>query len=309
MTKPMGQRLTFSWKALLVAAAFGSIPMPIIFGQIVHSRLTEESARASKSIIESANAFSSDMLQTAEGQPKLEPGFEVATIKPVENGPETPRFITVQGTNRFVVKDYNLKRLIAAAYDMNPETISGGPTWVESDYYDIQALTPGQGRPSHDQQMAMLQKLLADRFKLIFHRERKEFSIYALETTKDGPKLKATTFSTSDPSSVGPGMVYPQRIVMPAKNATMNDFTSLLQRAILDRPVVDRTGLTGRYDFSLEWAPDETQFGGELPAASANAPSPPLFEAVQQQLGLKLEPRKGPVSTIVVDQVEHPTPN
>lgn len=104
-------------------------------------------------------------------------------------------------------------------------------------------------------------------------------------------------------------MVYPQKIVMPARNATMSDFASLLQRAVLDRPVVDMTGLTGRYDLSLEWAPDETQFGGELPAASADAPSPPLFTAVQQQLGLKLEARKGPVSAIVIDKAEHPTPN
>lgn len=287
MASRMGQRLTLSRKILLTITAFGSIAAPITFGQVTNNRAPSN--------------------KNAALPPKQ--GFEVATIKPTENGPKTPRFIKLDGTNRFVVRDYNLKLLIAAAYNMNPKTISGGPAWIESDYYDILALTPGQTRPSRDEQMAMLRKLLEDRFKLSFHREQKEFSIYALEIAKDGPNLKPTSLSPTDPSSVGPGMVYPQKIVMPARNATMNDFASLLQRAILDRPVVDMTGLTGRYDFSLEWAPDETQFGGELPAASADAPSPPLFEAVQQQLGLKLDARRGPVSAIVIDQVEHPSPN
>jgi bla regulator protein blaR1 len=288
MTNHTGQRLTLGRKMLLIGTAFASITMPIVFGQVAQSHLLKASG---------------------EAQPLPQQGFEVATIKPVENGPKTPRFIKFEGMNRFTVRDYNLKLLIAAAYNMNPKTISGGPAWVESDYYDILALTPGQVRPSHDEQMGMLRKLLADRFKLTFDREQKELSVYVLELAKDGPKLKATTLTTSDPSSVGPGMVYPQKIVMPARNATMNDFASLLQRAILDRPVVNMTGLTGRYDFSLEWAPDETQFGGQLPAASADAPSPPLFQAVQQQLGLRLDPRKGPVSAIVIDQVDHPSPN
>ena len=287
MTSHTGQRLTLSRKVMLTVAAFGSVAVPIIFGQAANSHTVP--------------------VQDATLPSKQ--SFEVATIKPVENGPKTPRFIKFEGTNRFVVRDYNLKLLIAAAYNMNPKTISGGPDWIESDYYDILALTPGQTSPSRDAQMAMLRKLLEDRFKLTFHREQKEFSIYALEVTKDGSKLKATSLSPTDPSSVGPGMVYPQKIVMPAHNATMNDFASLLQRAVLDRPVVDMTGLTGRYDFSLEWAPDESQFGGELPAASADAPSPPLFQAVQQQLGLKLDARKGPVAAIVIDRVEHPTPN
>jgi uncharacterized protein (TIGR03435 family) len=83
----------------------------------------------------------------------------------------------------------------------------------------------------------------------------------------------------------------------------------LLQRAILDRPVVDKTGLSGWYDFDLEWAPDETQFGGGLPPASEGSQSPPLFEAIQQQLGLKLEATRGPVAALVVDQAERPSAN
>jgi uncharacterized protein (TIGR03435 family) len=104
-------------------------------------------------------------------------------------------------------------------------------------------------------------------------------------------------------------VVYPQRIVLPARNATMGDFSSLLQRAILDRPVVDKTGLSGRYDFDLEWAPDETQFGGDVPAASAEAPAAPLFTAIQQQLGLRLVATRGPVDALIVDKAERPSAN
>jgi uncharacterized protein (TIGR03435 family) len=89
----------------------------------------------------------------------------------------------------------------------------------------------------------------------------------------------------------------------------MGDFASLLQRAILDRPVVDKTGLSGRYDFDLEWAPDETQFGGEGPKTPEDAPSPPLFSAIQQQLGLRLVATRGPVDALIVDKAERPSAN
>jgi uncharacterized protein (TIGR03435 family) len=248
------------------------------------------------------------LAQSPAPRPKFD-AFEVATVKPVDSGPKSGRFIIMQGTNRFVEKDYTLKGLIAAAYDLNPRTISGGPAWVSTDHYDILAVTPGEVRPNHDEQMSMLRSLLAERFKLTFHREPKEFSIYVLEVAKNGPKLKASAAGADEPAVVGPGVVYPQRIVLPGRNATMGNLVSLFQRAILDRPVVDKTGLSGRYDFDLEWAPDETQFGGDVPPASAAAPSPPLFEAVQQQLGLRLEATKGAVDALVVDAAERPAAN
>jgi uncharacterized protein (TIGR03435 family) len=248
------------------------------------------------------------LAQSSAPRPKFD-AFEVATVKPVDSDPKSGRYITMQGTNRFVEKDYTLKLLIAAAYDLNPRTISGGPAWIGTDHYDILAVTPGDVRPDHDEQMTMLRSLLADRFKLTFHREPKVFSIYQLELAKNGPKLKETAARPDDPVVVGPGVVYPQRIVLPGRNATMGNFVSLLQRAILDRPVVDKTGLSGRYDFDLEWAPDETQFGGDVPPATAAATSPPLFEAIQQELGLKLEATKGPVDALVVDKAERPAAN
>jgi len=214
----------------------------------------------------------------------------------------------MQGTNRLVAKYYTLRLLVAAAYNLSPKVISGGPAWVDSDHFDIVALTPGDARPSQPEQMAMLRTLLADRFRLSFHREEKEFSIYALEVAKGGPKLKESTAASTDPAQLI-STVYPQRIHLPARNATMGDFASLLQRALLDRPVVDRTGLTGRYDFDLDWAPDETQFGGEIPVAPADAQAPPFFTAIEQQIGLRLEATRGMVEALVIDGAGPPTAN
>jgi uncharacterized protein (TIGR03435 family) len=252
-------------------------------------------------------AASGIVAQSPAPRPKFDV-FEVATIKLVDSDAKTGRFIKMEGLHRFIGKDYTLKLLIAAAYSLNPRTISGGPGWTESEHYDILAETPGEVRPTHDEQMAMLRKLLAERFKLTFHREQKEFSIYALEVAKGGPKLKVSTASSEEPAALI-STVYPQHILLPARNTTMGEFTSMMQRAILDRPVVDRTGLTGKYDFDLEWAPDETQLNGDVTGAPAESPAAPLFSAIQQQLGLRLEATRGPVDAFVVDKAERPTEN
>ncbi|HEY5214651.1 MAG TPA: TIGR03435 family protein [Acidobacteriaceae bacterium] len=234
--------------------------------------------------------------------------FEVATIKPAAPNEKASRYITMQGTDRFVEKYYTLKLLIAAAYDVSPRVISGGPAWVDSDHYDILAVTPGEVRPTREEQMAMLRSLIADRFKLKLHREPKEFSIYQLEVAKAGPRLKLSTASADDPARLI-SVVYPKFIRLPARNATMHDLASVMQRAIFDRPVVDKTGLSGRYDFDLQWASDETQFGGELPAAPADTPSPPLFIAMKEQLGLQLEATRGLADAVIIDTVERPSEN
>jgi uncharacterized protein (TIGR03435 family) len=243
--------------------------------------------------------------QAPAPRPKFD-AFDVATVKPVESDVKRGRFFKIQGNNRFVAQDYTLKLLIAAAYSLNPKTISGGPEWVDSQHYDIAAITPADVRPNRDEQMSMLRGLLAERFKLSFHREQREFSIYALGLAKGGPKLKASTAAPDTPPAVI-STVYPGRILLPARNVTMGDLTSMMQRAMLDRPVVDRTGLTGRYDFDLEWAPDETQFGGDIPPAPSDSQVAPLFVALQEQLGLKLEATRGMVDALVVDKAEKPT--
>ncbi len=152
--------------------------------------------------------------------------------------------------------------------------------------------------------MQMLRALLVERFGLKFHREPKEFSIYELTVTKGGPKLRPTATPDAEPQLFG--VVYPEKIEVPARNVSMDDFVAMLQRATLDRPTVNKTGLTGRYDFDLVWAQDESQYGGELPKAPDDSESPPLFTAVQEQLGLRLEAARGVVSAMVVDGAVRP---
>ena len=234
--------------------------------------------------------------------------FEVATIRPISPDEGKGRYILMRGSDTFVEKDYNLKLLIAAAYDLNPREISGGPSWTDSDHFDIVARTPGTVRPTHDEQMRMLRALLADRFKLSFHREQKVFSIYELEVDKGGVKMKPSAEAADTPPALI-STVYPDHVQMPARNASMTDFVSLLQRAVLDRPVVDKTGLKGKFDFDLTWAPDTTQFGGALPVAPATASSPPLFTALREQLGLTLVATRGPAEALVIDHAEQPSPN
>jgi len=214
----------------------------------------------------------------------------------------------MQGENRFVAKNFTLKLLIAAAYDVSPKVISGGSVWVEREHFDIEALTPGATKPHREEQMAMLRALLVDRFGLGFHREPGTLSIYELEVAKSGAKLKQSTAAPDVPAALIT-TVYPDHLHLPARNATMSEFVSVLQRAVLDRPVVDRTGLTAKYDFDLDWAADETQFGGEVPVAGADAPNPPFFVAIEQQLGLHIEAKRGPVQALIIDTARQPTAN
>ena len=246
--------------------------------------------------------------QSAARRPAFD-AFEVASIKPADPDSQGGRYITMPSPNRFVVRNYTLRRLVGAAYNLNPRQISGGPAWAESDRYDILAQTPGSIRPSLDEQMEMLKKLLAERFKLVFHREAKELSAYALTIAKGGMMMKESTAPGDAPAELI-NTVFPDHIRLPARNATMAQFASMMQRAVLDRPMLDRTGLSGKYDFDLEWAYDETQFGGQLPAVNSDAPPrPDLFAALRQQLGLKLEATRGSVQVVVIDSVERPSAN
>lgn len=236
-------------------------------------------------------------------RPKFE-AFEVATVRPVDADLHAGRMFKMDGPKRWTATNFTLKALLALAYDLNPRTISGGPGWIDEQHFMIEAVTPGDVRPERAEQMQMLRALLVERFALKFHRQQKEFAIYELSVAKGGPKLKAA-LKPDDPPQLY-GVVYPGKIEVPAKSVTMDDFVAMLQRATLDKPTINKTGLTGKYDFDLVWAQDETQYGGELPKAPDDAQSPPLFTAVQEQLGLKLTATKGMVSALVVDGAEKP---
>jgi len=229
--------------------------------------------------------------------------FDVATVKRTPER-EQSRIFKMEGTHRWIATNFTLKNLIALAYDLSPRTISGGPQWIESQHFNIEAVVPGEVRPTRMEQMQMLRALLVEHFALKFHHVDKEFSIYELTVAKGGAKLKAAADPDAQPQLVG--VVYPGKVEVPAKSVTMDDFVAMLQRATLDRPTVNKTGLAGKYDFTLDWTPDETQYGGELPKSPDDAPSPPLFTAVQEQLGLKLTATRGMVSAMVVDGAVRP---
>src|ERR1017187_8706651 len=172
-------------------------------------------------------------------------GFEVATIKPTPADYQGGRFIKMQIAYLFSVKNHALKTLIAAGYNLSLQAISGGPAWVDSDRYDIAAKAPNEIRPNLDEQMAMLRKLLAERFQLTFHREQRELRVYALTIAKGGSKLKESTESPDAMPEGPPPLIFviaPQLVRLPGRNATLADLASVMQRAALDSPVLDRTG-------------------------------------------------------------------
>jgi len=249
-------------------------------------------------------------LALPQARPKFDE-FEVASIKEADPN-AIGRWIRMQTAHQFVAHNHALKTLIAAAYDVSPQVISGGPAWVESERYEIIAKAPGDVRPNLDEQMAMLRALLAERFKLTYHREQKQMSIYALVVAKGGSKLKESAFDP-DAAPQGPPLlafvVSPSYLSLPARYVSMDEFTSLLKRSALERPVVNETGLTGRYDFDLEFCIDETLFGGALGKAPENPTRPSLFAALQEQLGLKLDATRGPVQAFVIDHAEHASAN
>ena len=236
--------------------------------------------------------------------------FEVASIRPATPDDRSGKYARMQSTHQFDVKNYTLKDLIGFAYDLPLRRISGGPSWIEGDTYNILAATPGDGRPSQSEQMAMVRKLLEERFQLRYHREQRELPVYQLSVAKSGAKLKESPAPLEAPSSLMNVVFAGSRIETHARSTTISEFASMLQRAVFDRPVVDKTNLTGRYDFDLAWTYDETQFDGKLPPINldeANRPS--LFSSLQKEVGLTLESSRAQVETIIIDSVEKPSEN
>jgi uncharacterized protein (TIGR03435 family) len=260
-----------------------------------------------KANAETAWAIPAPAARPAAMPPDADPSFEVATIKP--SRPETPgQSITVRGRT-FATLNQTVRSMMTFAYGLHPDQIAGGPEWIGNDKFDISAEPEGTGMPNDRQWRSMLAKLLADRYKLTFHRDKKDLSVYALTVLKTGHKL---TKNDTDPNGL-PGLFFRGPGVFPVRNATMGDFASTMQAVVLDRPVVDRTSLQGRYDFTLTWTPDETQFGGRggqvPPPADPTTAPPGLFTAIQEQLGLRLESTRLPVEVFVIDRLDKPTAN
>ena len=247
---------------------------------------------------------------------KLE--FEVASIKPNASGEHGLRVSMSPG--RFVAKNVTVKLLIMQAFNVKDFQISGGPSWMSSEHFDIDAKTGGADDPKaeptpavmkakSEELRSMMQSLLADRFKLKSHEDSKEAPAYALVVGKNGPKLKP-----SEAGAEGRSMMRMDHGQLTATKVTMDGLANQLANNV-GRPVVNQTGLTGEYDVELEWTPDPGQggpFGGPPPGEApppVDSSGPSIFTAVQDKLGLKLEGTKAPVKMIVIDAIEKPSEN
>jgi uncharacterized protein (TIGR03435 family) len=252
----------------------------------------------------------------ASTSPAALPVFEVAAIKLNKSGSGSSRSNINNG--RFTATNVSLKNLMEyEAYGIPGNRILDGPKWLDSTRFDIEAKmddaeadhlrTLAHGARRLEAQ-AMFQHLLADRFKLAVHRETRELPVYALIVAKKGPKLQPTKESTE--GSVTSSQSSRSGAQFTAKGVTLPELAEALTQELsgeLGRDIIDRTEIKGRYDLTLKWT--SATAAATDSAASATDPGPSIFTAVQEQLGLKLEPAKASVQVLVIDHAEMPSQN
>jgi bla regulator protein blaR1 len=264
----------------------------------------------------------------AQTEPAPQPlTFEVASVKPSPQncpGGACPSMISFEPGGGLRVAGVPLKRLIGIAYQVQDFQITGGPAWINTDRFDINAkaeshneadafpadpskLTDEQRKTGADRMRERLRDLLADRFQLVIRRESKEQQVYALVVAKGGPKLQG--------SKEGKGMMRLGRGMLSGEGVEPAFLATALSGR-LGRPVIDKTGLTGKYDFELKWTPDPGQFGPPgPPPPGVQLPPPPdpngpsLFTALPEQLGLRLQSEKAPAEVLVIERVDKPSEN
>jgi uncharacterized protein (TIGR03435 family) len=301
-------KLDLSRKLLLIAAGLMTITVPVLSG---FAHATQDHAES----------------QADDGAAKL-PAFEVSTVKPMNSADGRMRImLTPDGVSYTGVP---LQELLRDAFGVEDDRILGAPSWVKTDRLEIEAKVSASDVPKlkdlkYDQRRQMLAPLLADRFNLKFHHESKELSTYALIISKGGLKLKEAKpgdkYLNGLKGPNGPGgphmlMIGPGQLT--GQGIDIAHLLNALSDQGIDRTIFDKTGLTGEYDFTLQWKPEDASapmsggLGGSPPGnggTTASDSGPSLFTALQEQLGLKLEPQKGPVDVIVVDHIERPSPN
>lgn len=239
--------------------------------------------------------------------------FEVATIKASPPDERGAGIRPLPGGQRYEAVNLTLKGIMVAAYRIKAEQIVGGPSWIDTAHFDMNAKAE---RSSNIEELhAMLKNLLAEQFKLEFHRETKELPIYSLSVGKGGAKLQpheaqnaGDTWIDIEPDS-HPGEFL--KMVWHARFSPMDYFAFRLGQ-IMDRPVIDQTGLKGGFDFNLAFTrelPPGMQEGAMVNGVQVDTSGPTIFEAVQKQLGLRLDRLKGPAEVIVVDRAEKPPVN
>jgi uncharacterized protein (TIGR03435 family) len=308
MTRGLGKKLDFWRKLLLATAGVAALTAPIVLGLMNVPQSHAQTQRAA---------------------------FEVASIKLAHGAPMGTRFMFAPG-GRFTGENVPIKFLIQEAYHVKDSQISGAPSWVDSEHYNIQAKMEDSAAEAmrklsqdqvREQMMLLFQSLLTDRFKLALHHDTKEMPVYALLVAKNGPKLKETAIKPAEfapPDPKGPPEPRPKgpmirmmgrgQLEMTAVDLDM--FAEALSRQI-GRVVINQTGLKAKYDFKLQWTPDDNQGqmfkGAGGPPTDAAQPSdaagPTLFTAMQEQLGLKLDSQKSPLDVLVIDHIEKPSEN
>ena len=243
--------------------------------------------------------------------------FDIATIK-IDKSPGFPQIREGTDGGSFKITDMSLEGMLYYAFDVqNGDLLSGYPKWVAAEHYDIEAKVAQDDslafkKLDSAQRRIMLRNLLADRFHLKFHLQPKEVFVYALIVSKKGIKmseiksdeLDGSKFPNGASFGIGPGQMRYEAI-------SMDRFTRSLS-GICDCQVVDRTGLKGRFNFSLRWDPDQLAHqvvAGTTMSAEDEGNQPSIFTAIQEQLGLKLERTKVVLSAIVVDSVQRPSEN
>ena len=246
------------------------------------------------------------------------PSFEVASVKPNKSG-ETGASVRPTGGGGLTATNQTVRNLIRNAYNIQPYQFVGGPSWIDEDRFDIVAKmadadVPADGRPRPEPLMARLQTLLADRFKLVVRREKREVRVFALVVARSdgklGPRMRRADgacaelarTNTPPPPPTSPtdrpcGIRITIGKVM-AGATLIQDFARNMS-GLVNRVIVDRTGLTDRFDLDLEWTPEPT----------ADATGPSIFTAFEEQLGLKLESTRAPIDALVIVSVERPAPD
>jgi len=250
------------------------------------------------------------------------PSFEVATIKPSQPGATGIRAFGPKGADRFLAMNVTVKDLIDFAYTIDDDRqVVGLSGWMISKRYDVDAKVGdaevaviSELPPSYNPYRFMQQALLADRFKLKVHFETRSLPIYALVVAKGGSKLKASEMDPANRAeTVNPTFLQAGSGKAAGAGTTTGMLAEVLERQDevgnlpggRGRMVVDKTNLSGRYDWTLHWTPWRDLSSGEL----SDSKGPSLFTALQEQLGLKLEPTKGKVEVVVIDHIDFPSEN
>ena len=253
---------------------------------------------------------------SARAQSQNAPAFEVASVKPNTSGDSSSR--TSSRDTGLVATNTTVKMLILMAFNLKDFQLAGGPSWIESERFDVSARPPDGVKYTRD----MLRTLLEERFKLVTHTETREQPIYALVVARPdgrlGPQITPTATvdceAARGANRTGPPVspcglnssVGGATGKMTAVGQQLGGLAAMLGNFGLGRQVIDRTGLTGRYDFELQWSSETLRAGATSDAAAA---APGVFTALQEQLGLKLESQRGPVEFVIIDSIDRPTPD